>query len=651
MNHSLKVVLPVFAMCVALVNSQRGVGQPAASLESLAAAAQKAQAAGDFATAASDYRQAVKLRPEMPELWANLGLMQHQAGDIGGAIVSFQQAHRLNPTLYVPNLFLGVDYVRTGKTKEAIPLLMKAEKINKADPQAALALGRAYIADGRFSMAAEELDRAATLDPKLGAAWFTLGIAHLEKVEVDARTLSAQGKESPFAGALYAESLQKQGRFGEAATLYKSLLEAQPQPPCIRAELGFALLRGREPADAAAEFAAERAAHPECGLALLGQARMAVEAGDLEKTGVALSELWKRDPGFVEANAAALVEGLSNDNVSALVNFVTHRAGNEIPNRLANALLAAFGYSSQNFVHSEVTRGSTKPGAETRTAEQYYQAGQFRNCAHRLQSSFASLGADKLPLLAACGFFTGDNQLTARAADALQAAQPHSPEALYWSIQANERLALQALAHFQQLEPDSARSHVLLGDIYHQLERHDDAQAEYRKALALAPGDPAAMLGLASAYLSNNNNDGAIEIAKAALVRSPDDPELNLILGEALLAKTDYAGAEPCLKKAFHAKPQMVPRVHALMGKIYAETGRTEDAIEELQLGASSDEDGAIQYLLARLYRKLGNTAAANAALDRMKVIKQQRRDRGVKRVEDPELSPLESSAGGAPAP
>ena len=92
----------------------------------------------------------------------------------------------------------------------------------------------------------------------------------------------------------------------------------------------------------------------------------------------------------------------------------------------------------------------------------------------------------------------------------------------------------------------------------------------------------------------------------------------------------------------------MIPHVHALIGKIYAETGRTEQAIDELKLGASSDEDGAIQYLLARLYRKVGNTEAANAALEQMKIIKQQRRARGIKRVEDPELSSLELSGGAA---
>jgi tetratricopeptide (TPR) repeat protein len=540
-NNSFK-----FVLLVLLVKPLNGLGQqePASAfepsgfepsrLESLVAAAQKAQAVSDYAAAASDYKQAVKLRPDMPELWANLGLMQHESKDVSGAIASFQQANRLNPSLYVPNLFLGIDYVRTGRQKEAIPLLVKAERTNKTDPQAPLALGRAYIFEGKFSAAADELVRATTLDPKLGAAWFTLGIAHLDQVEVDARSLSTRGKESPFAGALFAESLQKQARFGEAANLYKSLLDSRPQPPCLRSELGFSLLREHDPAGAAAEFASERTAHPECGLALLGQARMAIDNGNSEQAFKLLNDLWNRDHGFVASSAAMLLEGLSSENASSFVSLLSSQAGVLIAADLANALSTAFNFSAQDPAEAPIP-------AARRTADEYYAAGQFQPCARRLESSFSTLRADQLRVLAACAFFTGDNQLAARAANALEAVQPHSLEALYWSIQAHERLALQSLAHFQQLEPDSARSHVLLGDIYHQLERHDDAQAEYLKALAIAPNDPAAMLGLAAAYLSNNNDQGAMGTAQAALARNPEDPELNLILGEATLAKYDYA--------------------------------------------------------------------------------------------------------------
>jgi tetratricopeptide (TPR) repeat protein len=653
LNTLLKITLTLL-----LARPLTGFGQhdTAGQLDSLLAAAQKAQAASDYSTSVREYKQAVKIRPDIPELWANLGLMQHESGDVAGATMSFQQAIRLNPSLYVPNLFLGIEYVRTGRAKEAIPFLIKAEKENKSDPQAPLALGRAYIAASRFSAAAEALDRATTVNPKLGTAWFTLGIARLDQVEEDARRMSVEGKQSPFAGALFAESLQKQARFGEAANLYKTLLDVRPQPPCIRSELGFALIRQHEPAAAAAAFETERAAEPGCSLALLGLARMALDNAENEKATALLTELWSRDHGFVASNAGVLLEGLPSEKASAVIDLLSPQQSTPVPGDLRDALFTALNISSPSSsnltrVEESGVRGTAGASADRRTAQELYASGQFQACARRLESAASERSADKLRLLAACSFFAGDAQRASSAAAALEAMEPGSLEALYWLIQAHERLAFQALAQFQRLEPDSARSHVLLGDIYHQLERHDDAQAEYQKALAIAPSDPAAMLGLAAAYLSNNNINGAMETAQTALARSPEDPELNLIMAEVKLSQNAFAEAESYLEKSLHAKPQIVPRVHALMGKAYAETGRTSEAIEQLKLGASSDEDGSLQYLLARLYRKLGDTKDASAALDRMKIIKQQRNERGVKRVEDPDLSSLEFPPGGVPAP
>ena len=324
MNNRFKLLLILLAL---LVKPEPGFGQqpPASTLELLVATAQQAQVAHDYAAAEKAYKQAVRIEPSMPELWANLGLMQQETGNIASAIPSFQQANRLNPSLYVPDLFLGIDFVSTGKAQQAIPFLIKAEKINKTDLQTPLALGRAYYAVGKFSPAAQEFTRAIALDPKLGAAWFSLGIARLNQVEMDARKMTVESKGSPFAGALFAESLDKQGRFNEAATLYRSLMTAQPQPPCLHSELGFALLRHRDAEGAEKEFAAERASHPGCGLALVGQARMAIDNGESEEAVKLLQELWERDQGFFVSNAPNLMEGLSNDAASTFVAYFSQQ--------------------------------------------------------------------------------------------------------------------------------------------------------------------------------------------------------------------------------------------------------------------------------------------------------------------------------------
>ena len=324
----------------------------------------------------------------MPELWANLGLMQQQAGDIPGAISSFHQSNLLNPNLYVPNLFLGIDFERTGKAAQAIPFLTKAEHLNKTDAQTPLALGRAYFAAGKFAPAAREFTRATTLDPQLDAAWFALGISRLNQVETDAHRMSSENKTSAFTGALLAESLEKQGRFSEAASLYRTLLDSHPQPPCIHSELGFALLRHHDTNDASVEFASDRTAHPECSLAILGQARLALDKGDNEQAIKLLQELWGRDLGFFTTYSPVLLEGVASDHLVGLTAYLSQPDTTDFAEFRSSLLANLNGEpqpSDNNSAGSDSSPAATTtiataagPAAATNTAEQYYAAGEFR---------------------------------------------------------------------------------------------------------------------------------------------------------------------------------------------------------------------------------------------------------------------------------
>lgn len=567
------------------------------------AAAQQAQAANNYAAAAADYKQAVKLRPDIPELRANLGLMQHESGDYAEAIQSFQQAIRLKPSLYVPNLFLGVDYVQTGQAREAIPLLIKAEKMNAGDALPPLTLGRAYASLNDHAAAIREFRRAIRIDPKQSSAWFDLGISQLDEVEQDARALTSQmtsqHADSPYAQALFAESLVEQSRYKEAADLYKSILASDNQPPCMKSEAGFLSLKQGDTQNADAQFKAERSQHPECVMALLGEARLNIDEGNIQAAIQLIQQTWDHDHSFLAANAPLLFDGLPSARAQDVLNDLAQTQSDQ-------SLYAAL----------------TQPPQTTRH-DAHCVGGANRNQA-------------ALEALAACSFFAGDYELTYDTAHALQSLPSHpQAQALYWAIKANEKLALESLAHFQQLAPNSAQSHLLLGDIYRQRERYDDAQKEYAKALDLSPNDTAALLGLASAYYGVQNIGKTLETAQKALAQSPNDPDINLLMGEALLSQHKFADAEPYLLKALNAKPQILPHVHALLGEAYAADNKPQDAIRELKLGASSDQDGSVHYHLARLYSKLGDTADSAVAIQQMKALQQKRREGAVIAIED----------------
>jgi tetratricopeptide (TPR) repeat protein len=629
-----------FTFFIFLLLAGRLFGQQdqASSLESLLAAAQQAQAANNYAAAAEYFKQAVKLHPNIPELRANLGLMQHQSGEYSEAIRSFQETLRQKPSLYVPNLFLGIDYVRAGNAKEALPLLLKAEKMNATDPLPSLTLGRAYSSLGEYTQAIRELRRAIRLDPQQGSAWFDLGIAQLDLVEEDARAMTGEYAATSYAKALYAESLVKQARYKEASDLYSSILAADAQPPCMESEAGLLSLKRGDAQNAALQFTAERSRHPECSLAILGEARLLIDAGDNQAALLQLQQLWNKGHGFFALSAPLLLDGIAPDHAQSFLNeLVQQQSSGKVDQQISAAILQAMQAPADAAQDSDAAQNTASSRIAARVqGRQAYQSGEYARCAGLLKNSLNSDSAATLETLAACSFFTGDYTLTSDAGSALRSLpSPPQAQALYWSIKANEKLAFESLAHFQQLEPDSARSHILLGDIYRQRQRYDDAQKEYSKALDLSPNDAAALLGLATAYFDDANIAMTVEIAHKALVQSPDDPEINLLLGEALISQHHFPDSEPYLLKALHAKLQMLPHVHALLGEAYAADGKLQDALRELKLGVDSDQDGSIHYQLARLYGKLGETADAAVAIQQMKAIQQKRREGAVIAVQD----------------
>ena len=116
--------------------------------------------------------------------------------------------------------------------------------------------------------------------------------------------------------------------------------------------------------------------------------------------------------------------------------------------------------------------------------------------------------------------------------------------------------------------------------------------------------------------MADSDIDGALRLAQGVLKKNPDDPEFNAVIGEILSVQHDFSGAEPYLKKALNTKPELLPHVHALLGRVYGETNRTQQAITEMKLGLSDDKDGRLHFQIARLYLKVGDQKSAKEAFE-----------------------------------
>jgi tetratricopeptide (TPR) repeat protein len=608
--------------------------QEPAQFESLVASAQQAQATGDFEVAAEFYRKAVTVRPDNAELRANLGLMYYQTGKDEQAIAAFRQALGLKPGLFVPNLFLGLDYVKLKRFDEAIPHLKRAALSNPKDVQVQLGLGQAYRGIGKTRLAISSYEHAVQLEPRNADGWFHLGVSYLEQVESDARVLLAQHKDSTYVQALMAQTFLEQRALVQAGDAYKKLLTLPTYPPDTHASYGFVLLERHDLPEAERELNAELVSNPGSLMARLGLARLHVEQGAVAEAAKEIGEIWKADASFLRTNAALFNDGLADSKHSELQSTLEQgKANGEIPEEVFSLFqggptaedLIAFSQNPSTVPdhHASSSKISAIRGAELQARGRYGECSDL--LMSRLQMSrLQMLPAKDLQLLASCAYSTGNFQNAFDAGAKLAVSAATEAEGLYWETRSSQRLATQALARASHIDSTSPKLHVLLGDVYRQQKDFPDAEHEYRKALALQPEDPGALFGLSLALLANDQIDEALRLAQAAMAKDPDDPELNAVMGEILCARNDFSGAEPYLKKSLNTKPELVPHVHALLGKVYAQTDRTQQAITEFKLAFAADKDGRIHYQIARLYLKVGDRDSAKQAFDESDRIRKQ---------------------------
>ena len=215
---------------------------------------------------------------------------------------------------------------------------------------------------------------------------------------------------------------------------------------------------------------------------------------------------------------------------------------------------------------------------------------------------------------AACSYWSGDYVASAHEAALALQKQPKNEEELYWSIKANERIAVTALSRVDELAPQSATVHVMVGDLYRNQREPDSARAEYAKALAIEPNYPEALLGIAASYFAGGKLDEAELSANVALKDRPSDPQLNILMAEILDAEGKENQARPFLAHCVNMSPEFQTRVHYLLGRAATKDGDFQTAIHEFELAAPGDIDGKTHYQLSRLYRRLGEMDKAQKA-------------------------------------
>ena len=145
----------------------------------------------NYAEAISDLTKAVKLRPDIPEAYHNLGYAFERCGDTKNAVKAYERALNLKPAYPSALNNLGFLLATTETDSlQAIGLCQRAVQLSPNTPSFRDSLGWALYKADRHQEAAEQFQTALRLDPTFYKSYFNLGL-----VEYTAGNFSAAAKD------------------------------------------------------------------------------------------------------------------------------------------------------------------------------------------------------------------------------------------------------------------------------------------------------------------------------------------------------------------------------------------------------------------------------------------------------------------------
>lgn len=122
------------------------------------------RARGQDTQAIQEYREALREKPDLPNLHYEVGHLLWKNFKLKAARQDFQAELAINPRHAGALVDLGTTYLYEHQPRKALPYLLKARRIDPDDPDVDHFLGMAYMRVGDFSRAQTELEKVAKQD-------------------------------------------------------------------------------------------------------------------------------------------------------------------------------------------------------------------------------------------------------------------------------------------------------------------------------------------------------------------------------------------------------------------------------------------------------------------------------------------------------
>jgi tetratricopeptide (TPR) repeat protein len=177
------------------------------------------------------------------------------------------------------------------------------------------------------------------------------------------------------------------------------------------------------------------------------------------------------------------------------------------------------------------------------------------------------------------------------------------------------------------LNAESAEADMLAGEALDEMHNTTGAIEQFRAAVKADPKEPNVHFGLGYLLWTQNQFEEAAHEFQAELANVPDNAQALAFLANADMQTNHSAEAFPLIHKALQIDPSLA-RAHLDLGVLYADGGRTEDAIRELKEAARlNPADPNPHWRLARLYQAMGKKDEAKVEFQKTKTLHQEEND------------------------
>jgi tetratricopeptide (TPR) repeat protein len=216
-----------------------------AEIERYSQEGQKALAEARYPDAERAFEELRRLEPDVPEIYANLGLIYFQEKKFEQAVPSLRHALKVNPVLPELDTLLAMSLSELGQYQEALPGLEKGFR-RSADTaikrMCGLQLERAYTwlhEDGKAVEVALDLDRLYPNDPEV--------LYHNAKIFGNFAFLSVQklariAPNSVWRHQAAGEAYESQASYVQAIDQYQRVIAIDPRRPGVHYRLGRTFL-------------------------------------------------------------------------------------------------------------------------------------------------------------------------------------------------------------------------------------------------------------------------------------------------------------------------------------------------------------------------------------------------------------------------